>query len=73
MTQMGETTLTGAPDRAPGAAWRRAVLSRLSRLERGTLAVEDGGESLLLGRPCCHEAVLLWQELLVLCSLQKQL
>ena len=51
MTLLGETTLAGAPARAPGAGWRRAVLSRLSRLERGTLAVEEGGETVPLGRP----------------------
>ncbi len=38
----------------PGRAaspFRRAVLARLGRLERGTLTVEEGGERLPLGRP----------------------
>jgi cyclopropane-fatty-acyl-phospholipid synthase len=51
MTNLEQTTLTGLPADAPAAGWRRVVLSRLARLERGTLAVEDGGETVLLGRP----------------------
>jgi cyclopropane-fatty-acyl-phospholipid synthase len=58
MTQTGETTLAGpevrvdgAAARAPSSTWRRAVLSRLERLDRGVLHVEDAGETLRLGRP----------------------
>jgi len=51
MMPSGENTLSAAPARAPGAFWRRALLGRLRQLERGTLVVEDGGETLMLGRP----------------------
>lgn len=51
MTPLQESTLAGLPARAPGAPWRKLVLSRLARLAHGTLAIEDGGETLLLGRP----------------------
>jgi cyclopropane-fatty-acyl-phospholipid synthase len=51
MMQSGESTLSGTSTRSAGAPWRSAVLGRLGHLDRGTLAVEDGGETLVLGRP----------------------
>jgi cyclopropane-fatty-acyl-phospholipid synthase len=47
----GENTLTLSPPRAAATAWRRAVLGRLGRLERGTLTVEDAAGVVTLGRP----------------------
>lgn len=49
--EMSETSLVGYPVRERGSLWRRAVLGRLARLRSGTLAVEDGGNEVLLGRP----------------------
>jgi len=51
VSQPLENTLDAlsAPPRA--SPFRRAVLARLGRLERGTLTVVEGGERLRLGRP----------------------
>lgn len=52
MTQLEQTTtLARLPASAPPSLWRRLVVSRLARLDHGTLAVVDAGEVLHLGRP----------------------
>jgi cyclopropane-fatty-acyl-phospholipid synthase len=51
MIELGEAALSPSPARAGGSPWRRAVLGRLARLRSGTLAVHDGADALLVGRP----------------------
>jgi cyclopropane-fatty-acyl-phospholipid synthase len=48
---VADDILSLSPARAGASAWRRAVLSRLERLGRGTLTVEDAGGVVTLGRP----------------------
>jgi len=50
MMPSGESSLVLSPT-AMGSPWRRAVISRLHRLERGTLVVAEGGHELVLGHP----------------------
>jgi len=49
--EFGETSLSLSPAHRASSLWRRALLSRLARLKSGTLAVQEGGDEVLLGRP----------------------
>jgi cyclopropane-fatty-acyl-phospholipid synthase len=51
MTRSAESPLALGASALPGSIWRRAVLDRLGRLGRGTLAVSEGGHEIVLGRP----------------------
>ena len=45
-----EDTLAPASVRAPSNPWRGAVLARLAHLERGTLTIDEGGDTVSVGR-----------------------